>query len=74
MATITIRNLPDAVAARVKTCAAQNGRSMEEEVRTLLRERYANRAEILERIRARWRTLPRTAAAALARGRREGRP
>jgi len=54
MATITIRNLPDEVVARLKDKAACNGRSMEEEVRLLLRERYASRAEIIKRVRARW--------------------
>jgi plasmid stability protein len=36
MATITIRNLPDKVRDRLRVRAAQNGRSMEAEVRDLL--------------------------------------
>jgi plasmid stability protein len=36
MASITIRNLDAAVKARLRVRAAQNGRSMEEEARTIL--------------------------------------
>lgn len=36
MASITIRNLDDNVKARLRVRAAENGRSMEEEVRRLL--------------------------------------
>ena len=38
MASITIRNLDDDVKIRLRTRAAGNGRSMEEEVRLILRE------------------------------------
>ena len=38
MANITIRNLDDAVKTRLRVRAAGNGRSMEEEVRLILRE------------------------------------
>lgn len=38
MASITIRNLDDALKARLRVRAAQQGRSMEEEARVLLRE------------------------------------
>jgi plasmid stability protein len=37
MASITIRNLDDALKARLRVRAAQNGRSMEEEARDVLR-------------------------------------
>ena len=37
MATITIRNLDDDVKARLRVRAAQHGRSMEEEARSILR-------------------------------------
>jgi antitoxin FitA len=37
MASITIRNLDDAVKRRLRTCAAENGRSMEEEAREIIR-------------------------------------
>ena len=38
MASITIRNLDDAVKSKLRVRAATNGRSMEEEARTILRE------------------------------------
>ena len=38
MASITIRNLDDAVRTRLRVRAAEHGRSMEEEVRIILRD------------------------------------
>ena len=38
MASITIRNLDDDVKTRLRVRAAENGRSMEEEARLILRE------------------------------------
>ena len=38
MASITIRNIDDEVKSRLRVQAAQNNRSMEEEVRIILRE------------------------------------
>jgi plasmid stability protein len=38
MATITVRNLDEAVKARLRIRAAENGRSMEAEAREILRE------------------------------------
>ena len=38
MASITIRNLDDEVKSRLRVRAASNGRSMEEEVRLILRD------------------------------------
>ncbi len=38
MATLTIRNLPDRVRDRLRVRAAENGRSMEAEARTLLEQ------------------------------------
>ena len=38
MASITIRRLDDEVKTRLRIRAAENGRSMEEEARTILRE------------------------------------
>ncbi len=61
MATITIRNLYEKTKARLRVRAAQNGRSMEEEARTLLR--IALRSEsiakgnLAQAIRARFRRL-----------------
>lgn len=41
MATLTIRNIDDNLRDRIAQKAADNGRSMEEEVRQLLRSTYA---------------------------------
>ncbi|WP_020203378.1 MULTISPECIES: FitA-like ribbon-helix-helix domain-containing protein [Cupriavidus] len=38
MATLTIRNIDEALKARLRLEAAQHGRSMEEEVRAILRQ------------------------------------
>jgi antitoxin FitA len=54
VATLTIRNLPDDLVQRLKDAAASRGRSMEQEVRDLLRIHYMERSEILDRMRARW--------------------
>lgn len=37
MASITIRNLEDDIKQRLRVCAAEHGRSMEEEARDILR-------------------------------------
>jgi len=42
MASITIRNLDDDVRARLRIRAAEHGRSMEEEVRIILRDAVSN--------------------------------
>jgi plasmid stability protein len=41
MATLTIRNLPDEVRDRLRVRAAENGRSMEAEARTVLERAFA---------------------------------
>ena len=43
MASITIRNLDDDVKTRLRVRAAENGRSMEEEVRRILRDVVVDR-------------------------------
>ena len=43
MASITIRNLDDDVKSRLRIRAAENGRSMEEEVRLILRDAVGRR-------------------------------
>ncbi len=43
MASITIRNLDDEVKTRLRVRAAGNGRSMEEEVRLILRDAVGRR-------------------------------
>ena len=45
MASITIRNLDDDVKARLRTRAAGNGRSMEQEVRLILHEAVGREPE-----------------------------
>ena len=60
MANITIRNLDDDVKTRLRMRAAENGRSMEEEARRILREavRRKPRVQNLARsIRARFAPL-----------------
>ncbi|MDD5306421.1 MAG: hypothetical protein PHU25_03790 [Deltaproteobacteria bacterium] len=58
MATLTIRNLPEDLVTRLKRTAARRERSMEQEVRELLFERYATRRALIARIRQRWSELP----------------
>jgi len=45
MATLTIRNVDDALKARLRIEAAQHGHSMEEEVRSILRQALSKPAE-----------------------------
>ena len=45
MATLTIRNLDEHVRQELRLRAARHGRSMEEEVRTILRDSIQNDAE-----------------------------
>jgi plasmid stability protein len=58
MATITIRGLPDEIVERVKAAAERNRRSMEQELRELIADRYARRETVLARVSRRWRELP----------------
>jgi plasmid stability protein len=73
MPTLTIRKVPRAVIARLKTTATQSGRSMEQEVRELLERRYARRADVLKAIRASWRELPPSSSKEVARWIETGR-
>jgi antitoxin FitA len=57
MATITIRNIPNKLVNRTKSLAEQKGISMEQEVRDLLKKRYAQREQVLTRIRQQAETL-----------------
>lgn len=54
MPSITIRNVPGEVIARLKQTAASHGRSMEEEVRRLLQHRFRSREDILAELPSRW--------------------
>ncbi len=61
MASITIRNLDPQIKNRLRVRAAQNNRSMEEEVRSILRVTLANTSErslgLAEAIRRRFEPL-----------------
>ncbi|WP_299820239.1 plasmid stabilization protein [uncultured Jannaschia sp.] len=60
MASITIRNLDDALKRRLRMRAAEHGRSMEEEVREILRRsvgRSPSRANLGERIHRRFAAI-----------------
>ena len=74
MAILTVRNIPDDLVRRLKAAAKCSGRSMEQEVRELLRERYRPRAEILAGVRQRWRRHPGPPAREVRRWIEEGRP
>lgn len=74
MGAITIRNLPDELVDRLKEAAEAHNRSMEQEVRELLEQRYAPKGEVLSRVRERWEELPETAPEEVDQWREEGRP
>lgn len=61
MASITLRNLDDALKARLRVRAAHNGRSMEDEARTILRAALGDDADsganLALRIRRRFEPL-----------------
>jgi plasmid stability protein len=61
MASITIRNLDERTKKRLKVRAAQHGRSMEEEARTLLRAAVSQEPSVggnlADKIGARFRAL-----------------
>jgi len=62
MASVTIRKLDEQTKARLRVRAARNGRSMEEEARTLLRTALQQddsvaRGNLADAIRARFRRL-----------------
>lgn len=73
MATLTIRNVPQALVQRLRVVATSNGKSMEQEVRDLLARRFARRGEVVSRIRARWASLPKAKAKDVLKWREEGR-
>ena len=74
MPTLTIRNVPKPVVDRLKAVAKNKGHSMEQELRELLATRYPARAEVLDRIRKSWETLPETSAAEIDEWIRLSRP
>ncbi len=74
MATITIRNIPDDLVKRIKEVARSRGYSMEQELRELLKVRYASRSQILARARERWEKLPSVGPEEISGWKEEGRP
>jgi len=54
VATLTIRDLSDELVTRLREAASRYGRSPEEEVRLLLHAHYAEKSEILRRVRTHW--------------------
>lgn len=71
MANLTIPNLPESLVERIRTSAAEHGRSVEQELRVLLESRFSAKivrpvrsdkakTEALRRIRERWKDLPET--------------
>jgi len=73
MGALTIRNLPEEVIQGVKISAELHHRSMEQEIRELLQRRYGPRSEVLQRIRERWKELPRTETTEIDQWRQQGR-
>jgi len=73
MASITIRNLPEDMIKRLKSAAKRSGRSMEQEIRVLLEQRYRKKDVILERMRERWNRLPAPSAKEVKKWLEEGR-
>ena len=55
MPTLTIRNIPDHVIRSLKSLAARNARSMEQEVREILEENAIDRISALEQIEKSWK-------------------
>lgn len=73
MPTLTIRKVPRAVVERLRKSAVQSGRSMEQEVRDLLEQRYARREDLVKAIRRSWHDLPPSSAKEVARWIETGR-
>jgi len=53
--TLTIRNIPEHVIRSLKSLAARNARSMEQEVREILEENAIDRISALEQIEKSWK-------------------
>ena len=73
MATLTIRRLPADLVERIRERAMRAGRSMEQEVRLALADRYADRQILLDRIERQLAELPPTTAAEVDQWIEEGR-
>ena len=73
-ASLTIRAVPEAVVARVKSAARRNGRSMEQELRHLLQTAYADKETTLARLRSLWPPATEVTTADVRDWREQGRP
>ena len=73
MATLTMENLSQELVERIRKTAERRGRSVEQEIRDLLEQRYSSRKQILERCRRLWNELPRVDAEEVRSWREEGR-
>ena len=54
MGTITIRNVPDRVIGALKALALSNGLSMEQQVRTILKEQALDRLAVVNHVHKLW--------------------
>lgn len=54
MGTLTVRNVPDKVVRALKALARANGFSMEQQVRTILREQAIDRAAVIDHLHVLW--------------------
>lgn len=54
MPTLTVRNVPDRVVNEIKSRAKRHGRSMEQEVGTMLETQHPDRKTVLDQIREGW--------------------
>jgi plasmid stability protein len=64
MATLTIRNVPTKTVASLKANARRSHRSMEQVVRDILDEHFAERRSVLDQIETAWAKQSRRPAAA----------
>jgi plasmid stability protein len=73
VATLTIRNLSVDLLSRIRKAATSHRRSIGQEVRELLEERYGDRSRVLASIRKRLKALPGPSAKEIDRWIAEGR-
>ena len=74
MTTLTIKDVPDSVVARIEDSAAKRGRTLEQEIRDLLQERYAQDKDVFVRIKKRWSKINSPCAEKIQSWREIGRP
>ncbi len=73
MASLTVRDVPQAIVERLKAAAQRHQRSMSEELRHLLQTTYADRPTLVAAVRASWDTQPSATTAEIRQWREEGR-